>query len=73
MTCINCGKGGPPFHDLSPEGVKPRLVCHGCWTLGGLLDDQQRKADVLDVFSGLVRTKREGRKGRRRPRWEWQP
>lgn len=73
MTCINCGKGGPPFHDLSTEGVKPRLVCHGCWTLGGLLDDQQRKAAALDVFSGLVRTKREGRG---KPRWlgrAWKP
>lgn len=73
MTCINCEKGSPPFHDLSAEGEKPRLVCHGCWTLGGLLHDKQLKADALDIMSTLSKTKREGRKGRRRPRWEWKP
>ena len=30
-----------PLHDTTPDGGEPRLVCHGCWTLGGLLDDDQ--------------------------------
>lgn len=70
MTCINCGEGKPPFHNIAPEDDKPRIVCHGCWTLDGLLHDKQLKADALDVFSALAKTKREGRKGRR-PRSEW--
>lgn len=73
MICINCGNGSPPFHDLSAEGDKPRLVCHGCWTLGGLLHDKQRKADALDIFSGLVKTKREGRGGPQRLGRTWKP
>ena len=49
MICINCGKGSPPFHDLSAEGEKPRLVCHGCWTLGGLLHDEQAEGRVVKI------------------------
>ncbi|WP_297739673.1 hypothetical protein [uncultured Tessaracoccus sp.] len=62
-----------PLHDVTPEGAEPRLICHGCWTLGGLLDDQQRKTAALDVFSGLVKTKREGRGKPQRPRRMWKP
>ena len=73
LTCAN----GPhlaegPLYNISQNGSEPRLVCHGCWTLGGLLD-QQRKADALDVLSGLVKTKRERRGKPQRPRGMWKP
>lgn len=42
LVCAN----GPhvavgPLHNIAPNSGEPRLVCHACWTLGGLLDDEQ--------------------------------
>ena len=44
LVCAN----GPhaavgPLHDVTPDDSEPRIVCHGCWTLGGLLDESGRR------------------------------
>ncbi|MDU7384098.1 MAG: hypothetical protein E7L06_08335 [Schaalia turicensis] len=41
MTCANHHRDATgPFHNIGTR-EQQRLICHGCWTLGGLLDDQQ--------------------------------
>lgn len=73
MICANHHLNATgPFHNVGTQ-EQPRLVCHGCWTLGGLLHDKQLKADALDIFFGLAKTKREGRGKPRRPRRMWKP
>lgn len=73
MICANHHHDATgPFHNIGTQD-QPRIACHDCWTLGGILDNEQRKTEARDIFSGLVKTKREGRG---KPRWlgrAWKP
>lgn len=42
MICANHHHDATgPFHNIGTQD-QPRIVCHDCWTLGGILNDEQQ-------------------------------